>query len=106
MKKIKFYAIAILAFVLIGLAGTAFAMTQEEQETWLKSVNSTPVYLLEDAQCKTVTYSPWSACMPGFNLQIRYITETPGGCPPTTKQQVETLRYCDSGEVFYGYFSK
>lgn len=104
MKKVKFFAIALLAFVAISLANTAFAETDEELALRLRN-NSTPVWLLEAMHCKDVTYSPWSACLPGFNLQIRYIVDTPAGCLASTKQQVETLRFCDSQE-FFGYSIK
>lgn len=90
MKKLMF------AFALALLLGA----TAVKADSQIIKSDGTPVYLLVANQCKEVVYSDWSPCMLNFNMQLRTIISHQDGCMLSTKQQVETLRYCDSLNYF------
>jgi hypothetical protein len=91
MKKLIF--IALFALLLFGLGQEAKAVVVVN--------SSTPLFIITANQCINVTYSDWSPCYTGFNIQIRQIVEVSNpSCAWSTSQQVERLRSCDSREFF------
>lgn len=100
MKKI-IVAVALLAIVLSAQVVLADdSATTTEEVTTKTIIGETPLYILLAQQCKEVSYTEWESCIPYFNLQLRHIIKPINGCLPTTKQQVEQIRFCDSKEFF------
>lgn len=89
----KYISIAIFALLLFGFGKSVAARATTTDDTlWVIYAN----------QCKSVNYTVWSPCIQGFNVQIRSIIKPENGCTPTSAQQVEQIRFCDSHDYF-GY---